>query len=415
MEKRDAWEEAIRSKLADYEAQPDPADWEALRNRLTHRRLIPRRWMYAAAAVVLLAVLFEGGRRLWRHEEPTPTVAEARPNPAQLARPQPSAPEPIEAPPAEAVRATTFSAPAAKPLPKDEPTNEPVAHEPAVNEPLVHEPAVNEPPVNEPVAEPLVAEHPAEDAIDASDPTEAIQPVEAHLPAEALADAPPVRRWGFGMGGGGYTTGLQGSGAAPEAVNARDDSRADLPPYGQESDNLSYHGNRADRIGVKHARPLSIGLGVSYRLSDRWSLQSGLTYTCLTSRWNTISIFDGHARQRLHFVGIPVGVAYRIADWQRVRFYAGAGGAVEWNVAGNLRTVYHFNNERRTTEQAVRMKEWQWSVYTHAGASYPLLRVLSLFAEVGANYYFDNGSPIETIRSEHPLDISLRTGLRIGF
>ena len=242
--------------------------------------------------------------------------------------------------------------------------------------------------------------------------------IELPTDRRTVAETRSVRRWGFGMGGGGYTTGLQGSGADFNPAFARYENRADLPPYdygeGTADDALAYHRNETDRIDVKHARPLSFGLGVSYRLSDRWALQSGLTYTCLTSRWRTASIFDGHIRQRLHFVGIPAGVAYRVADWRRVRFYAAAGGAVEWNVAGSLRTVHSYGTERRSTEQSQRMKEWQWSTYARTGATYPLLPFLSLYAEVGASYYFDNGSSIETIRSAKPFYLSLQTGLRLG-
>ena len=91
MKKQDEWEKAIRSKLEDYEVQPDPADWEAIADRLTpRRRLVPRRWMYAAAAVLLLMILFEGGRRLWLPEQPEPAtapLADARHLPATPATP----------------------------------------------------------------------------------------------------------------------------------------------------------------------------------------------------------------------------------------------------------------------------------------------------------------------------------------
>ena len=79
MKKQDEWEKIVRSKLEDYEVQPDPADWEAIVGRLTRRRLWPRRWMYAAAAVALLILLFEGGRRLWRPDEPSERMADAKP------------------------------------------------------------------------------------------------------------------------------------------------------------------------------------------------------------------------------------------------------------------------------------------------------------------------------------------------
>lgn len=414
MEKRDVWEEAIRSKLADYEAQPDPADWEALRNRLTQRRrLMPRRWIYAAAALVLLAVLFEGGRRWWRHEVPTPTVADVRSVPMSDL-PQPTVPDPLEEPTAPAVTdlKTALAATTQAPSKMHTKVQRAVAYSEPVDEPAeIDEPKEPVRMMDEPsIDEPLLAELPTADEIET-----VIDPIETIEKQTAVAEAKPARRrWGFGMGGGGYTTGLQGGSGDINAVYARNEKRADLPPY-EMGENLSSHPNREDRMDIKHARPLSFGLGVSYRLNDRWSLQSGVTYTCLTSRWHTMSAFEGHTRQRLHFVGVPVGVSYRIADWQRVRFYAAAGGAVEWNVAGSLRTVYYYGSERRHTEHTQRMKEWQWSAYARTGAAYPLLRFLSLYAEVGASYYFNNGSPIETIRSEKPFYVSMQTGLRIGF
>ena len=68
----------------------------------------------------------------------------------------------------------------------------------------------------------------------------------------------------------------------------------------------------------------------------------------------------------------------------------------EVNVAGKLNAkIFVENNEIRHEKKHIRMKEWMWSVNARAGASYPLLRFLSVYAEVGAGYYFDNGSDIE--------------------
>ena len=79
-------------------------------------------------------------------------------------------------------------------------------------------------------------------------------------------------------------------------------------------------------------------------------------------------------------------------------------------------TDYYYGNEMiNTLHASVRMKEWQWSVNARTGASYPLLRYLSAYVEGNANYYFDNGSVIETIRSEKPFYVSLQAGVRIGF
>ena len=72
----------------------------------------------------------------------------------------------------------------------------------------------------------------------------------------------------------------------------------------------------------------------------------------------------------------------------------------EINVAGKLNAkIFVENNEIRHEKKHIRMKEWMWSVN----------------AEVGAGYYFDNGSDIETIRSEKPFNVNLQAGFRFGF
>ena len=107
---------------------------------------------------------------------------------------------------------------------------------------------------------------------------------------------------------------------------------------------------------------------------------------------------------------------YPIAEWNKVRFYASAGAKAEVNVAGRQKMrLFSDDNVIALEEEKVRMKEWQWSVNAGLGASYPLVHFMSLFAEVGGAYYFDNGSVIETIYAEKPFNLNLQVGLRFGF
>ena len=88
----------------------------------------------------------------------------------------------------------------------------------------------------------------------------------------------------------------------------------------------------------------------------------------------------------------------------------------EVNVAGKQH-IELFSDDISIMKQTehVRMKEWLWSVNGKIGLSYPVVRFVSAFAEVGASYYFDNGSAIETIHSEKPFNVSFNVGLRFGF
>ena len=88
----------------------------------------------------------------------------------------------------------------------------------------------------------------------------------------------------------------------------------------------------------------------------------------------------------------------------------------EVNLTGTSTTTLYSGTENLgRVRDRVRMHEWYWSVNARAGVSYPLFRFLSAYAEVGAAYYFDNGSDIETVHSDKPFNVSFDLGLRLGF
>ena len=170
------------------------------------------------------------------------------------------------------------------------------------------------------------------------------------------------------------------------------------------------------KTDIHHKTPIGLGLSVSKQLSERFFLLMGLNYSYLRSSWSTNGTYHTETDQRLHFIGLPLSVAYRIAQWDRLSLYATAGGMAEVNVAGKQH-IELFSDDISIMKQTehVRMKEWLWSVNGKIGLSYPVVRFVSAFAEVGASYYFDNGSAIETIHSEKPFNVSFNVGLRFGF
>ena len=80
-----------------------------------------------------------------------------------------------------------------------------------------------------------------------------------------------------------------------------------------------------------------MGISISRYLNNRFSLQTGLTYSYLRSEWSTNNTYHIENDQRLHFIGIPLSLTYKIAEWNRFMFYASAGGMAEVNVAGKRR------------------------------------------------------------------------------
>lgn len=403
---RDLFDDWCRSKLQDFEAETMPGDWEVIADRLSVKKPVPfrRTLRYWAAAAVISLFVVMGGFYLFNHDPERQPIAETIQQETEIResrlaeQPEPTKPAVAASAPVSRMAKQTVS-PVAATLPV-------AAASPSQSDRT----AIQAVPASEKEEAEAIAETPSE-------VSETTAPAETR--ASLLADAEPVKnegkkakakRWSFGMGGGSVSAGTSNSlnAYALKSTLMMDQELLQL--------NSPYFNNQSPKTNIRHKTPVSIGLGVSYALNDRFSLQSGLNYTFLSSEWETGAIYHGETKQKLHFIGLPLSLSYKIAEWKRIQFYAAAGGMTEVNVAGRLNTkILVENDEIRHEKKHIRMKEWMWSVNTRAGASYPLFRFLSVYAEVGAGYYFDNGSTIETIRSEKPFNVNLQAGFRFGF
>ena len=167
---------------------------------------------------------------------------------------------------------------------------------------------------------------------------------------------------------------------------------------------FSNHSGRSTSIGmgyspyieqhVNHRHPVRFGLTMRYRLTDRWSVESGLSYTRLSSDITTTR--DGVTtltEQRLNYIGLPLNLGYNLWKSRRFGLYTTVGG---------------------TIEKRLDASPWQFSINGAAGAEYKLTNIFSLYAEPGIGYYFKDGSTTSTIYQDHPFNINLSFGLRFN-
>ena len=162
----------------------------------------------------------------------------------------------------------------------------------------------------------------------------------------------------------------------------------------------------------RHHTPITLGLSVRWMLDEVWSLESGLTYTYLSSDMKA-----GYypAKQELHYVGIPLKINRSVWKNNRWMVYAGVGGAVEKCVSARQTIFNSFVNHREVlSENQVKLNELQWSLIASLGVQFKLMNQMGIYAEPGVVYYFDDGSKVETIRKEHPLNVNFQIGLRFS-
>ena len=403
-EERDNMDEMFRTKLYDFEAETAPGDWDAIESRLKKSRravLLPGRGRYVAAAAVVALLLMTGGVYLMQRTEEQPVVA------GVVIQKHSSAPEQPEAEPTISTETSSE-----KPTLAAKKKNHSERNITEVSLSVTSSKDEKKEEAEEVTSFGVAPKSEGRDAVRVLPEAES-KGEGSELIAEASTDRKPSarkNRWGFGMGAGSISAGASNS---LNTYALKNTSVIDRELLFLNSANFE---TLQPKTNVKHKTPVSVGLSVSYALNDRLSLVSGLNYTLLSSSWETTDTYHNETTQKLHFLGIPLSLSYEIARWKSFVVYGAAGAMAEVNVAGKLTTEKYMHRELYEREVShIRMKPWLWSVNARAGVSYPLIRFVSLYAEVGADYYFDNGSVLETVRSEKPFNLKLQAGFRLGF
>ena len=170
----------------------------------------------------------------------------------------------------------------------------------------------------------------------------------------------------------------------------------------------------ADAQTVKHPQPIRVGLSLHYSLSDRWGIETGVTYSYLYSEMTTGQTDNRYeTKQKVHFIGIPLTVDYSLWRNRLLNVYVAAGGMVEKSVSAKASTSYVLGNTEMSSQQdKLKMRELQWSVDAAAGIQLNITKEIGVFAEPGVGYYFDNGSAVKTAYSDKPFHFNMKLGLR---
>ena len=259
----------------------------------------------------------------------------------------------------------------------------------------------------------------------------------------AMSEDTPVADSASCLSGTGSDTGSVGGGAR-SVVAGKNVHKEPLPPMGYIAENPSRRGSDARfTVGLHtggvmadnrssdypaqramesplmnvallarykeskhHAQPLSVGVSVGYSLGERVSLTSGVVYTrAVTDFIKSSGADDVVETQRLHYIGVPLAVRYRVWGNRHVQTYATAGGEADFNVATTLKA-----GDVKLDADRDRV---QFSVNAAAGVQLNVVPQVGVYVEPGVKYYFDNKSQVETIFKDKPWAFNLNVGLRV--
>ena len=420
MEEKELWMNKLKEKLADY-SEPTPASgWEQLEKELmppVEKKIYPyRKWMMAAAAVILLAVVSSVSLYFLG----TPAADEMRHIQTPALASTPDALPGVQQPDVQGTSAEPVLRPVAREdrLAKAD-RNIPEHKTLVANEPVVKdepEPVIEE---NEP-GKAVEEGEPAEETNagqtqtkDTERPTASNRPRRPsgrdkyHIPTEKPSSQKGTWSMGLGVGNSGGASSEVGSGAYPYSrVSMLSVSNGLMQIPNDQTlvfeDGVPYLRQAKQIVDIKHHQPISFGLSVRKALGKGFSLESGLTYTLLSSDAK-LADNDQQIEQKLHYIGIPLRANWNFLDKKLVTLYVSGGGMVEKCVYGKL------GSEKET------VKPLQFSVSGAVGAQLNATKRVGIYVEPGVAYYFDDGSDIQTIRKENPFNFNIQAGIRFTY
>lgn len=391
---KERWIDDIKVEMQEFESDSPKGLWESIEGRLPASKVAPTRsWWGWAAAAGALAVAGASAFLFFRPISPQEVISVEKAEPVVAlndVRPDPSE---------QIVRSQEIVEPVAVSQPKEaqRPEKSAVSQK---TEALRETTAVREPEI---VQEPEAVQEPES------------LPWEEFSQETRVARKTPQNRVSVGLAASGAAsfshTALIGGGplfgVGLDAVSWEDSPKLGLAVVNQGKDIESE---------LRHKVPVRLTLGVSYAITDRLSVVSGLSHTLLLSEYKEGTQQNYKSgEQRVEYVGVPINLKYDFYSSTRLDVYASAGLTLDKCIKANRTDDYFLSGENRLKE-VISLGEhpFQLSAGAAFGAEYRIYDSLWLFGECGLAYFFNDRSSLEILYKERPLNGTFNLGIRVA-
>lgn len=391
---KERWIDDIKAEMQEFESDSPKGLWESIEGRLPASKVAPTRsWWGWAVAAGALAVAGASAFLFFRPISPQEVISVEKAEPVVAlndVRPDPSE---------QIVRSQEIVEPVAVSQPKEaqRPEKSAVSQK---TEALRETTAVRE------------AET-AQETTSAQEPESL--PWEEFSQETRVARKTPQNRVSVGLAASGAAsfsqTALIGGGplfgVGLDAVSWEDSPKLGLAVVNQGKDIESE---------LRHKVPVRLTLGVSYAITDRLSVVSGLSHTLLLSEYKEGTQQNYKSgEQRVEYVGVPINLKYDFYSSTRLDVYASAGLTLDKCIKANRTDDYFLSGENRLKE-VISLGEhpFQLSAGAAFGAEYRIYDSLWLFGECGLAYFFNDRSSLEILYKERPLNGTFNLGIRVA-
>lgn len=405
---KEDWTDQLRQKLEGFEMTPPEGLWEDICKEMgmpvEPASTSHKRWYWAVAAAILALVGFFAVYLYEDHSEPTVLTAKSEIKPIDSkekteiepkTEPKAETPQKAKSP----IKATPSAKLMAFSTQKDEEAKAEITiepEEPTETEVLAESGVQSEPEVQSDSVASVEEEKP-----------QTSKPTKKAIDFPELMPEPQVRannphEWAVGVNASGGV--LTGKTAHEDRTATNIDIEEQTEEKSQARNAITDFYPQGDSDWNHHI-PIRLGLSVQYQLNDHWALISGISYTYLYSEWGKAFLKEGGYEQMLHYIGVPLGVAWNL--WSSKHFHFYLSGTVL------LEKCISFKYRWQESQTVNSVRPWQFSVRAAFGAEYAFTPQFGIYFEPSLGYYFNDGSSLRHYYKERPFAPSLDFGLRL--
>ncbi len=403
---KERWIDDIKAEMQEFESDSPKGLWESIEGRLPASKVAPTRsWWGWAAAAGALAVAGASAFLFFRPISPQKVIS------VEKAEPVVALNDVLPDPSEQIVRLQEAVEPVAVSQPKEAQMPEKSAAS-QKTEALRETTAVQEAEIAQ-ETETVPETETVQEAETVQEPE--VLPWEEFSQETRVARKAPQNRVSVGLVASGAAsfsqTALIGGGplfgVGLDAVSWEDSPKLGLAVVNQGKDIESE---------LRHKVPVRLTLGVSYAITDRLSVVSGLSHTLLLSEYKEGTQQNYKSgEQRVEYVGVPINLKYDFYSSTRLDVYASAGLTLDKCIKANRTDDYFLSGENRLKE-VISLGEhpFQLSAGAAFGAEYRIYDSLWLFGECGLAYFFNDRSSLEILYKERPLNATFNLGIRVA-
>lgn len=173
------------------------------------------------------------------------------------------------------------------------------------------------------------------------------------------------------------------------------------------------------KITTERSMPIRLGFSLSYYITNRLAIESGLTATRMSTKVTAGTMqYRTQTEYQIFLIGLPLGLKYNIWESNHFGIYASVGGALEGRITSHATTEYSLD---ATIVKDPRVEEKKggtrllWSLRGAAGFIYSINPQVGLYLEPGVSYYLDKQILNETTYLSSPWVPSVTLGVNVSF